>query len=276
MTIAIRDSSGFIKPVIEGLGFTCEAIGSSDFTVEYDCLIIAGNSGADFNVLKDFIDAGVPVMLGTYASNDFLIPFNALNVVNLDDAPDLSMLSVLTNSYLENYSFKQNVSIRSVRGYSSAYLTVTANNNLTHAICTTPDNVKNVVSYVEEGFMYGSRKAAAPFFGVGFLPFNTSSELNTNGRALLKDILNFALASKKLVFKITGNVSDSSNQPLQRLLRAFSKSSGGLVSETISAADGSYKLLVTSSEPVTVICYHDVSDTNNSQIKDDILPILDE
>ena len=109
------------------------------------------------------------------------------------------------------------------------------------------------------------------FAGMFYVP--NGSGFTEIAQEIILDIIDFGSAGS---YKITGTVSDSSNQPLQRLIRAFKKSSGVLVGETISASDGSYKLSIKSSDLVTVVCYHDASDTNNSQIKDDIVPILDE
>lgn len=111
----------------------------------------------------------------------------------------------------------------------------------------------------------------------GALFFNSSVSYASELSNLLLDLI--ALITSKGLndkYKITGTVSDSNNQPLQRFLRAFDKASGKLVGEATSAADGSYKLSTYSNTPVSIVCYHDANDTNNSQIKDDIIPILDE
>lgn len=111
----------------------------------------------------------------------------------------------------------------------------------------------------------------------GALFFNSTVSYGSGLSNLLLDLITL-IASKGIrdKYRIAGTVSDSNNQPIQRLLRAFDKSSGGLVGETTSASTGSYKFSLASNDPVIVICYHDASDTNNSQIKDDIIPILDE
>ncbi|AZN65183.1 hypothetical protein CFH90_14600 [Acinetobacter johnsonii] len=111
----------------------------------------------------------------------------------------------------------------------------------------------------------------------GALFFNSTVSYGSGLSNLLLDLITL-IASKGILdkYRIAGTVSDSNNQPLQRLLRAFDKASGKLVGETTSAADGSYEISTTSDDVVTVVCYHDANDTNNSQVKDDIVPILDE
>lgn len=93
---------------------------------------------------------------------------------------------------------------------------------------------------------------------------------------VISAMINWAVSASNVVYKITGTVTDSNNQPLQRLLRAFDKASGTMLVETTSLADGSYKLTTPTNKPVSIVCYHDSSETNNSQVKDDIVPILDE
>lgn len=106
--------------------------------------------------------------------------------------------------------------------------------------------------------------------------YSNGGSISLAGREIIGAMIEWVVAGSETQYRITGTVSDSNNQPLQRLLRAFDKASGKFVGETTSAADGSYKLTTPTNKPVSVVCYHDSSDTNNSQVKDDIVPILDE
>ena len=78
----------------------------------------------------------------------------------------------------------------------------------------------------------------------------------------------------KAKYRISGTVGNSKQEPIIRKLRAYQKSSGNLMAETMSATDGTYKLDLSTSDPVYVVCLHDSTDSNNSQIQDDIIPIL--
>lgn len=109
----------------------------------------------------------------------------------------------------------------------------------------------------------------------GILLFNSTKPQGSDLNNFLKDLAEFCIhkgLSKK--YKIIGTVSNSKQEFLSRKIRAYNKASGTLLAETISSEAGSYSLELRTADPVYVVCIHDDSDTNNSQIKDDILPIL--
>lgn len=80
--------------------------------------------------------------------------------------------------------------------------------------------------------------------------------------------------AKAAKYRISGTVGNSNQEPIARKLRAYNKSSGNLITETTSASDGTYTMSLTVNDPVYVVCLHDSADNNNSQIQDDIIPIL--
>lgn len=114
----------------------------------------------------------------------------------------------------------------------------------------------------------------AEFWYIGFAYANGSSATYiANFANIIQDICLF----KSLTYKVSGFVTNSSGLPVKRLIRALDKTTGLLLKETTSNEEnGFYEFLFSAEKELTIICYKESSSNNNSQIRDDVVALLDE
>lgn len=288
-----RNSVGATIPpewsnLITNIGYTADVITSSNINnidlSAYDLAvfnIFIGTTTESLDAIKKCLSVGLDCLycvMENGADTTGSIAFN----LGISSSPEMELSSGPTNivTFGNNILKKSNglefgtsLSIRSSASYFDYIDTISA--VAFKAIAANPSNLSQICLGVLPKGSTTSKIANTGanlwFSGTFYVP-SGQFFTETAGNIIL-DIIAY---SAPIAYKITGTVSDSNNQPLQRLLRAFDQSSGDLVAETTSASDGSYRLSTSSSDPVTVVCYHDASDTNNSQVKDDLVPILDE
>lgn len=129
--------------------------------------------------------------------------------------------------------------------------------------------------FLPHGSTIGTSKIEGVLINVGAIFFNSTKPAGSDLANVLKDLAQFCVhKGLSKTYKIAGTVSNSKQEFLSRKIRAYNKKSGTLLAETMSSEVGSYSLELRTADPVYVVCIHDDSDTNNSQIQDDILPIL--
>lgn len=274
--------------LIQSIGYTADAVKTQDIATTdlslYDLAIFGvftGQSTETLNAIKTCLSSDLDCLycvMENGADTTGSIAFN----LGISSSPEMELSSGPTNivTFGNNILKKSNglefgtsLSIRSLASYFDYIDTISA--TAFKAIAANPSNLSQICLGVLPKGSTTSKIANTGanlwFSGTFYVP-SGHFFTETAGNIIL-DIIAY---SAPIAYKITGTVSDSNNQPLQRLLRAFDQSSGDLVAETTSASDGSYRLSTSSSDPVTVVCYHDASDTNNSQVKDDLVPTLDE
>lgn len=100
------------------------------------------------------------------------------------------------------------------------------------------------------------------------------SSINVKGCEVFRDLVNLCLRDFAK-YKVSGFVKDGDENPLERTLRLYAKSTGELLDSTVSSeVDGSYQLESNYSGDVAVVCVANSNDENNSQIADKVRPRL--
>lgn len=103
--------------------------------------------------------------------------------------------------------------------------------------------------------------------------------LHTSHQAVLQnmflDIMWYSEINSGSLYKVTGKVMNSDNQPLIRKLNVHTESNGLLAGSGTSEADGTYKISVVKNEPVYVVCLPDEVN-KKAQVLNNITPELNE
>lgn len=196
--------------------------------------------------------------------------FNSSIDDNINTIPN--DLSVNINGTTKSQSLK----INSVSRYVTTYTTNSAVNgyiNLGTSSVVSP-TTDTVYGVFPSGTVINGKAITGCLVFCGGFTFSEPPSNNPNDlQNMLKDISSMVTSkgrSKK--YYISGKITDSNNSALVRKVRAYDKATGSMLSETMSNSDGTYSLVMYINTPTYVVCIHDSSDSNNSQILDDIIP----
>ena len=233
--------------------------------------------------VKKCLDSGLQVAQGVTSSNyteDGSITYNLgiTSSTEIEVLSDNTSVKILTDNQILRQS-KGTVE-NSLIGYRKAgayfdYIKDVIDPNFI-SLATHPDDASKVgFGYLPNGSTNSKLNSPtkANFWYMGFAYANSDSNAYTDNFVnIIKDICAFANGPTK--YRVSGSTLNSKQEPVSRKIRIYNKKSGALLAETISASDGTYSLDLTANDPVYVVCLHDSADTNNSQIQDDIIPIL--
>lgn len=201
---------------------------------------------------------------------------NALNLAsNIVEYPSHTPNTTFNQNAL-NYSQLTNYANSSVQIYNSNpsfEFGMTSNNISQNAITLSTPNGSNNTGYVDLAlFPIGTKDISGNLLNAtvifcGWLYSNGTTYTQT-AVTLISNLIDMALKH----YYISGKITDSNNNALVRKVRVYDKTTGYMLTETLSNSDGTYSLTVHQNTPMYVVCIHDSSDSNNSQILDDIIP----
>ena len=259
--------------ILKDAGHTVTDITASSNIDSFDLLIVRLTSTDAIKVLKQFLVKGKAILIGTYGDGATKSTFNNLGIFQIGDIGQFNSIDLQKNELLnEPYNNGKTYIVRSNVSYMSAYTASVENSDITYELSKTSSQISTI--YVAPGFKYGSNNliSQSKVMGMGWFPYSSNATLTSDGSSLFLEIIRFLLKTK--YYQINGTVGNSKQEPIARKLRAYNKASGNLITETTSASDGTYTMNLTVNDPVYVVCLHDSTDNNNSQIQDDIIPIL--
>lgn len=98
----------------------------------------------------------------------------------------------------------------------------------------------------------------------------TSSSFTSAFNAMITDFIEFALI--KRVYKVEGYIKDEQNNPLSRMIGAYSYENGKMLGHDISDNNGKYVIEFGQNEKVLLICYGE--NYKKSSILENITPTL--
>lgn len=109
---------------------------------------------------------------------------------------------------------------------------------------------------------------------IGFLPWEDTVRLTTDGKEYITIVLLKFLRDKFVSYYIEGSIKDKNGNPLIREIRAYKQLDGLFAGKTLSDYLGKYSLELYTNDPVMVVCIGDRNtNTQNSIVYDNIVPL---
>lgn len=232
-------------------------------------------SSASYNTTNCFIryDIIITPLYDSNTGNTVTTPTStntAISVIQYTSPNTTFNQNALNYSQLTNYA---NSSVQIYNSSPSFEFGMTSNNISQNAITLSTPNGSNNTGYVDLAlFPIGTKDISGNLLNAtvifcGWLYSNGTTYTQT-AVTLISNLIDMALKH----YYISGKITDSNNNALVRKVRVYDKTTGYMLTETLSNSDGTYSLTVHQNTPMYVVCIHDSSDSNNSQILDDIIP----
>lgn len=153
---------------------------------------------------------------------------------------------------------------------STHYMTTVSSNNLVanaQVLCTSAGDPTAV--FFPKGITTLSNvRLESEVIFLGFL--NEGPSLSEISKRLVQSSLEYLFIKP---YQVAGKVTDSNQQPLQRVLYVMEQDVMSPLSKVTSDINGNYKFLLKENTPVSIICTP-LNTNNNAQIRHNIIPEL--
>jgi len=275
-----------LKSALEALGHTVTGFNyqTSNNLLSFELIFtvrLDGHVNSD-NIIANAISNGIPAILdGKTGGSDNIVGVSGggiLNYIGLARSiPSANRPAKAEITFEQNlpepFSQKSGLTVSLFNGLPNYSYPVTQGNFPSDGFILAKETSLNISNIL---FKKGIKTLSNINLGARVIfsswSYSTPTNFSPNGINVLSLLIEWAIGSD-VTYSVSGRVSDSDDKPLARLLRAFNKSDGKMVSEvTSSATDGRYSMTLLSNQPLSIVCYHG-DDQNNSKIYDDVVPV---